>query len=147
MKRIVAALTFSALLSSTAVAQTQGGEDQALPSGFQTVPVLKSTTSAEGNPFQFPQTGTAEITSVIGTVEPGGRTPRHKHPVPVFVYVLEGDLEVQTEGAEARTYGAGQAFIESTDSWHQAFNRGTSPTKILVVFMGAEGNPTTVTQE
>lgn len=150
MKWLLATITASALIMSSAVAQEQaqgGEENQALPSGFQTTPVLKSGTSAEGQPIQFPQTDKPEITAVLGTIEPGGRAPRHQHPIPVFVYVLEGELEVQTEGADPRTIKAGEAFIESTNSWHQAFNRGSTPTKILVVFMGEEGKPTTVASQ
>jgi hypothetical protein len=31
--------------------------------------------------------------------------------------------------------------------WHQAFNEGDQPTKILVVFFGEEGKPTTETKK
>jgi quercetin dioxygenase-like cupin family protein len=128
---------------SLAASSASGQDDQALPSGFETQAVLKSTKTADGDPLQLPTAGQAEIVSVIGTLEPGGRTARHKHPVPVFVYLLEGDLEVQTEGGEPRQYKPGDAFLESVDRWHQAFNNGSSPTKLLVVFIGEEGKPTT----
>lgn len=115
----------------------------ALPSGFATEPVLKSGMTADGDQLVLPG-GTPEIVSVIGTIEPGGRTARHQHPVPVYVYVLDGALEVQTEGRDVRHYGAGEAFLESIDRWHQAFNNGSVPTRILVVFIGEEGKPTTI---
>jgi len=67
--------------------------------------------------------------------------------VPVFVYVLDGELEVQTEGEEARRYKAGEAFLESIGRWHQAHNKGDAPTRILVVFMGEAGKPTTIAAE
>jgi len=128
-------------------AHPAGGEaDQALPSGFKAEPVLKESTTADGDPLQLPG-GTAEIISVIGTLDPGGRTARHQHPVPVYVYVLEGEIEVQTEGGEPRQYKQGDAFLESMNKWHQAFNKGQSPTKILVVFIGEQGKPTTVTSQ
>jgi len=72
------------------------------------------------------------------------RTARHQHPVPVFVYVLEGTLTVQADGEQPREYTSGKAFIEDVNHWHQAFNKGTAPVKILVVFMGEEGKPTTI---
>lgn len=120
-------------------------QDDALPQGFTTESVLKSTTTADGDPLQLPS-GTPEIVSVIGTLEPGGQTARHQHPVPVYVYVLEGELEVRGDEGEPRTYSAGEAFLESVNRWHQGFNTGDAPTKILVVFIGAEGEQTTTTE-
>lgn len=141
MKWILAIVALIALPLATAVAQ-----DSALPSGFAAKPVLKSTVTADGDPLALPS-GTPEIVSVIGTIEPGGRTARHQHPVPVFVYVMEGELEVQTEGGEPRNYKAGDAFLESVGHWHQAFNKAEGQTSILVVFIGEEGKPTTVASQ
>jgi quercetin dioxygenase-like cupin family protein len=136
---VVAALSAVAWSFSPALAQ----DNMALPQGFKAEPVLKSGKTADGDPLKFPATEKAEIVSVIGTLEPGGRTALHQHPVPVYVYLLEGSLTVKTEGGEPRNYKAGQAFLESVNKWHQAFNEGDQPTKILVVFMGEEGKPTT----
>jgi quercetin dioxygenase-like cupin family protein len=144
MKSYLAAAAAFALSLSPAVA---GESDSALPSGFAAEPVLKSSATADGDAFAYPQSGKPEIVSVIGVVEPGGRTARHQHPVPVYVYLLEGELEVQTEGKEVRHYRAGEAFLESIGHWHQAFNNGKTATKILVVFVGEEGKPTTVSSQ
>ena len=136
---------FPTVLISTVLPISAAVAQDALPSGFTAEPVLKTAQTADGDPLKLPQDN-AEIVSVIGTIEAGGRTARHQHPVPVYVYVLEGALEVQTEGGEPRSYKAGEAFMESVDRWHQAFNTGDSSAKILVVFIGEEGKPTTVTE-
>jgi quercetin dioxygenase-like cupin family protein len=115
-----------------------------LPSGFETKSLIKSGKTADGDVLQYPKTEKPEIIAVTGTIQPGGRTPLHQHPIPVFVHVMEGELEVQTEGKETRSYKTGDSFIESVNRSHQAFNKGTSPAKILVVFVGEEGKPTTV---
>ena len=141
MRHVIVPAVAAALLASTSVTSAQ----DALPSGFQAESVLKATKSADGDPLQYPQSA-AEIVSVIGTIEAGGRTARHQHPVPVYVYVMEGSLEVQTEGGNPRSYKAGDAFMESVNRWHQAFNKGEDQAKILVVFIGEEGKPTTVTE-
>ncbi|MEX2127225.1 MAG: cupin domain-containing protein [Xanthobacteraceae bacterium] len=119
------------------------GQD-ALPAGFKTQPLLKTGQTRDNEPIVYPKSGKAEIISVIGTIEPGGRTPLHEHPVPVLVYILEGELELQTEGGQPHKYKAGEAYIESLNRKHQAFNRGSAVTKILVVFVGEEGKPTTI---
>lgn len=141
MKRflIAAGLALSATL---ALAQSQ--DQQALPSGFETKSVLKTGQTRDNDPIRFPQTDRPEIVSVVGTIQPGGRTPLHQHPVPVYVYVLEGEIELQTEGGQPHPYKAGEAYIEALNRKHQLFNRGSQPARILVVFMGEESKPTTV---
>ena len=146
MKRATSFVAFGALATlSWSLAPAFGQDDSALPQGFEAQPVLKSTTTADGDPIQF-ATGKPEIVSVVGTLAPKGRTALHQHPVPVFVYVLEGTLIHKTEGGEARTYEAGQAFLEDVNVMHQASNESDKPAKIIVVFMGEEGKPTTVTE-
>ncbi len=152
MKRLLIASVSSLFLITAAAAQQPApaqvaqasGEDQALPKGFKITPVLKSSQTASNMPVEYPKTGKAEIVSVIGELEPGGRTALHQHPVPVFVYVLEGTIIVQAQGGEPREYKAGQAFIEDVNHWHQASNKGGAPVKILVIFAGEQGKPTTV---
>jgi quercetin dioxygenase-like cupin family protein len=60
------------------------------------------------------------------------------------VYVLEGEIAIEADDNPARTYKAGDAFAESVNTWHNGYNRGSVPTKILVVFAGEEGQPVTV---
>jgi quercetin dioxygenase-like cupin family protein len=141
----VAILGFASLVLVTAgSAQQAAPGSDALPKGFKTTPVLKSTQTANNMKIQYGQSGQAEVVAVIGELEAGGQTARHQHPVPVFVYVLEGTIIVQADGGQPREYTSGKAFMEDVNHWHQAFNKGTTPAKILVVFMGEEGKPTTI---
>jgi quercetin dioxygenase-like cupin family protein len=105
--------------------------------------LLKTNTTRDNDPIVYP-TGSPQIISVIGTIEKDGRTALHEHPVPVFVYVLEGEIEVRSKEGEPHRYKAGEAFIESVGREHQAYNVAHSASKILVVFMGEDGKPTTV---
>lgn len=116
----------------------------ALPAGFKTQPLLKTGQTRDNEPIVYP-TGKPEIISVIGTIEPGGCTPLHEHPVPVYVYVLEGEVELQTEGRQPHKYKPGEAYIEALNRKHQLFNKSTAVAKVLVVFVGEEGKPTTIT--
>ncbi|PST26941.1 cupin domain-containing protein [Mesorhizobium plurifarium] len=139
MKRICATTTCLAVLTaSTAFAQ-----DNPLPEGFETQPLVKSSVSRDNEPIAYPA-GKPEMISVIGTLAKGGRTALHEHPVPVYVYVMEGEVEVRTEGKEPHRYKAGEAFIETQNRRHQAFNVADAPSKILAVFIGEQGTPTTV---
>jgi len=142
----LAAAGLAVFLAGTASASgpAAAGADQALPSGFETRSVLRTGETRDGAPFAYPRTDRPEIVSVLGTIEPGGRTPRHQHPVPVYVHILEGEVELVTEGGQPRRYRAGEAYIESLNRNHQLFNRGKAPARLLVVFVGEKGKPTTV---
>jgi quercetin dioxygenase-like cupin family protein len=144
MRHLLIATLTSLVLVTAGTAQQSATDNQALPKGFRTTPVLKSVQTASNTKIRYAKSGQAEVVSVIGELEPGGRTSRHQHPVPVFVYILEGTLTVQADGGAPREYASGQAFLEDINHWHQAFNKGTAPVKILVVFMGEEGKPTSV---
>jgi quercetin dioxygenase-like cupin family protein len=119
--------------------------DDPMPAGFQTEPLLKTGQTRDNDPIAYPSGAAPEITAVTATIEAGGRTPLHEHPVPTFVYVLQGAVELETEGRDPHTYRAGQAYIEALDRPHQLFNRGNGPAKLLVVFVGEQGKAPTVT--
>jgi len=118
-------------------------QDNPLPAGFTAQPLLKSGVTRDNEPFVYPG-GKPEMISVIGTLEVNGRTALHAHPIPVYVYVLEGEIELRTDGKQAQRYKAGDAFIESQNHKHQAFNVANGPTRLLVVFVGEAGKPTTI---
>lgn len=118
-------------------------QSDALPAGFATEPLIKTSVTRDNEAIVYP-TGTPEMTSVIGTLEKDGRTALHEHPVPVYVYVMEGEIELKSEGGIPHRYKAGEAFIEAQNRKHQAFNLADGPSKLLVVFVGEQGQPTTV---
>lgn len=143
--RISTSLAVASALFLTAP-HLASAQDEALPAGFTTEPVIRATTNRDGDPISLP-TGTTEIISTVATLEPDGRTPLHQHPVPVYAYVLEGEVELRTEGGDPQRYAAGEAWLESQNRMHQAFNVGNDPAKLLIVIIGEEGQAPTVTPE
>lgn len=141
MKNVVFAGLILAGSALGAVAQHSGSNP--LPEGFESKPLLKSSATRDKDPIKYP-TGQPELTSVIGVIQPNGRTPLHEHPIPTYVYVLEGEVELQTDGGAAQRYKAGEAYIESLNRKHQLHNKGSAPARVLVVFIGEDGKQTTV---
>ena len=119
----------------------------AIAQGAKTDVILKSGKTADGELIHYPAGPSPEITSAIVTLEPGGRTALHRHPVPVFAYILEGTLTVKVEGHEPRSYKQGDSFLETVGHWHQGFNEGDKQVKVLAVFLGEKGEPTTVAKQ
>lgn len=72
---------------------------------------------------------------------------RHYHPGPVYVYVLEGELTVETEDG-TQTYAAGQLYPEPVNRTMQAKNlSGSDGVQLLVFQVGDAGKPMMVKAE
>jgi len=59
--------------------------------------------------------------------------------VPLFAYILEGELTVDYGGKGERTYRAGDGFMEAMDERHDGRNSGQGSVKILAVVIGEQG--------
>jgi len=79
------------------------------------------------------------VTAAIVTLAPGARTIAHQHAVPLFAYVLEGEITVDYGEQGKRTYRQGDAFMEAMAVTHFGVNNGSGPMRLLAVYMGAEG--------
>lgn len=106
--------------------------------GLKATTVMQDTKTVTGQALQFPQSRN-QITAVLLEIMPGGEVGRHQHPVPTFVYVLEGSVTIEMEGRPSHAYRQGEAYLEAINTWHNAYNRGTTTAKLLVVFAGEEG--------
>jgi len=108
-------------------------------------PALLSTgTTVLGQTFSYPTGAPAKVTAAIITFLPGEATGWHQHDVPMFGYILEGEITVDYGAAGSRVYRQGDALMEAIDVAHNGRNTGTGNARILAVFMGADGVPNTV---
>jgi D-alanyl-D-alanine dipeptidase len=105
--------------------------------------LLQARRTTTGEPLAWPG-GTAEVTAQIVTIAPGQTTGWHRHGVPTFGYILAGELEVEYDGIGRRVLKEGDNLMEAMKTAHNAVNLGTEPVRILAVFMGAAGKPTTM---
>jgi quercetin dioxygenase-like cupin family protein len=73
------------------------------------------------------------------TVQPGAQFPWHSHAGPVLVNIISGALAyIPAETCAARTYSAGQAFIDPGHGHvHTAVNPGPDPTVFIATFFEA----------
>jgi quercetin dioxygenase-like cupin family protein len=97
-----------------------------------------------GQTFSYPAGAPAKVTAAIVTMLPGEQTGWHKHDVPMFGYILEGEITVDYGAAGTRVYRKGDALMEAIDVAHDGRNTGAGNARILAVFMGADGVPNTV---
>lgn len=131
-------------LAILAMAAPAAAEDQ---SGLQyqnlLTPLLSGGVDVLGNPLRYPE-GEVNITSAIVTIPPGGTTGLHKHEVPLFAYILEGELTVDYGEGRINTYRVGDTVFEAMNVPHNGVNTGTVPMKLLAVYMGGGGKANTV---
>lgn len=107
--------------------------------GYPSVPLLSTGTTIAGETLHYPTGGPAHVTAAIITLGPGAKTILHRHGVPLFGYILDGELTVDYGDRGKRTYRKGDAFMEAMDVPHFGVDTGKDPVRILAVYMGAEG--------
>jgi quercetin dioxygenase-like cupin family protein len=105
---------------------------------YPATPLLSTGTSILGETIRYPKSGPAHVTAAIVTLEPGAKTIMHKHGVPLFAYILDGELTVDYGRHGTRTYVQGQSFMEAMAVAHFGVNNGSQPVRLLAVYMGAK---------
>ena len=100
--------------------------------------LLSSSQTVIGQAIAYPQ-GVPKVTAAIISLEPGRETGMHLHRAPLFAYILSGELTVDYGADGLRVFKEGNAFLEALNSDHNGRNTGSAVTRILAVYMGAEG--------
>jgi quercetin dioxygenase-like cupin family protein len=111
---------------------------------ISSAPLLSTGTTIVGETLHYPTNGPAHVTAAIVTLAPGAKTVLHRHGVPLFAYILEGELTVDYGDRGKRTYRQGDALMEAMDVPHFGADAGPQPVRILTVFIGADGAPADV---
>tara|TARA_R110001592_G_scaffold135624_1_gene351972 strand:- start:1384 stop:1818 length:435 start_codon:yes stop_codon:yes gene_type:complete len=69
---------------------------------------------------------TATVVEVI--LGPGQAGSAHRHPGPVFVYVIEGEYELGIDDQPTNVFKAGESFYEPTNCLHRVSRNPSSET-------------------
>ena len=79
----------------------------------------------------------AKATTVEVTIEPGQGSPPHRHPGPVFGYVIEGEYDWAIDDQPAKTLKAGDTFYEPTGCLHRVSKNPSdkTTTRVLAVVL------------
>jgi quercetin dioxygenase-like cupin family protein len=94
----------------------------------------------------LPEIPGKEVLMLTVTTPPGGASAAHRHDAEVYVYMLEGSMVMQVDGAAPVTLRPGDTFHESpTDIHRQSANASkTRPAKFLVFMIKEKGKPVTL---
>ena len=78
----------------------------------------------------------AKATTVELTIAPGQSSAPHRHPGPVFGYVVEGEYEWAIDDQPAKVLKAGETFYEPTGCLHRVSkNPGKVKARVLAVVL------------
>ena len=79
----------------------------------------------------------AKVTFVEVTLEPGQASAPHRHPGPVFGYVLEGEYEWAVDDKPAKVLKVGETFYEPTGCLHRVSKNPAAKgkTRVLAVVL------------
>ena len=102
----------------------------------------QSSVSWDGAIIESYPSGNPEILVKKITMPVGYTTPIHKHPNPMAVYVIKGEIEIVNEQGDSRKFSENEVLIASVDSWHIGRNIGSVPAEIVTFYMGTiDGEP------
>jgi quercetin dioxygenase-like cupin family protein len=100
-----------------------------------------------GQTIVWPTKAPAEASIMTVEIPPGKETGWHKHPVPIFGYVLSGTLTVKFADGKTKTLHQGDAMAEAVNVLHNGTNQGTEPVKLIIFVAGEKNVPFTVKNE
>ncbi len=138
MTRLLLALGLTVALLSGARAEDATPQYQNL-----LTPLLQGGVDVLGEPLTYPA-GPLNITAATVTIPSGGETGWHSHHVPLFAYILEGELTVDYASKGIRIYKAGDSVLEAMNWPHNGRNLGSVPVRLLAVYMGGGDSTNTV---
>lgn len=138
--KLVKQLLITALLFTTASAYalthldgTIAYEDiEAMP-----IVIVGAPKTTLGQDFKYPA-GQPLIKAFNIEIPVGKQTNLHKHLVPLYVYIVSGDLEVDYGSKGKKIYKAGSSYVEAIDWCHIGKVSGKKPVKVIGVYLGEQ---------
>lgn len=96
--------------------------------------ILITDKTVIGQSIHYPS-GSPQITSKIVSIPIGAETGPHIHEVPMFAYIMEGEITVDYGEKGIKTFLKGDSIVEAINYTHNGKNNGDKPTEILIVLM------------
>ena len=103
-------------------------------------PLMDATDNIIGQKIVYPA-GTPQIQSELIVIPPGQVTEWHTHAVPMYAYLIEGELSIDYGEKGLKSLKSGEAMLEAQNWPHRGKNISKAPAKVLVVYIGAAGVP------
>ena len=101
------------------------------------IPMIGANKTIIGQEFKFPS-GTPLIKAFNIEIAPGKKTDIHQHLVPLYVYVVSGELEVDYGSKGKKVIPAGSSYVEAMNWCHYGKSSGKGSVSVIGVYLGQE---------
>lgn len=135
---------FLPIMAAIGIACAEQPTSHNYSTSIQVTPLLQTSKTAAGQPMSYPVTNNPEFTAILVEIPPGAETGWHKHPFPCYAYMLSGEVSVELESGTVNHFGAGEAFVEVTNMFHNGKNLGSEPAKLVMFVTGEKNKPFTI---
>ena len=134
----VAAL--GALLASSALAQPVADKTQTTGGSESIASLPDLNTTSAGEPLHYLSTPEPVVSSDVLTVPPGGVSRWMIHPVPAYLYVLQGDLTLEFVDGKAADVPYGTSVPAVTNEMAPGTKRRSNTASLSCSISGFEGD-------
>lgn len=133
--------TIAAVLISTGLLGMQAAKAPTPSSNPLQVKTLLQTDKAwDGKPYSTYPTGHPQLSVLQITIPPHTRMEWHRHPIPNAAYVVNGELDVETQDGQKAHFTKGEVVAETVGVWHRGVTKDQAA-DLLVFYAGAPGVP------
>jgi quercetin dioxygenase-like cupin family protein len=89
----------------------------------------------------LPKADYQKVNVITVDYAPGGTSPKHRHDVAVFAYVVDGEIESQLAGEDLKLFRSGEMWYEPPGTVHLVSRNASQekPAKLLVFYVQEEG--------
>ena len=105
------------------------------------IPFIAAGKTILDQTYAYP-TGAPRIQSYMVTIAPNKPTDVHAHAIPVLVYLVSGQMEVDYGSKGKRTIKAGESYVEAINWCHQGRAAGGKGVTVMVTYLGQENADT-----
>lgn len=92
-----------------------------------------------GQDFKYPS-GVPLIKAFDIVIPAGKQTSLHSHAIPLYAYIISGELEVDYGSKGKRSFKSGSSYVEAINWCHIGKSLNNQPVRIIGVYLGQE-NP------
>lgn len=132
-------VAFACLLSHFLIANAYAEQD----SPFVAKDLLDTHQTWNGEVIQYPVGDKAKIKMMEFTIKANTQTPDHCHGVNEVIYILEGELMVETLDGKKKLLKQGDVAVEPLKTFHHGIS-GPNGVKLLATYIGTKDRPEAV---
>jgi quercetin dioxygenase-like cupin family protein len=114
------------------------GKSSHISSGASSKTVMDTEKNIIGQKIIYPA-GQSRIFSQVIDLPPHASIPWHEHLVPMYAYIIKGEIVVDYGSEGVKTIREGEAMVEAVNFRHKGANITNKTAKILIVYISASG--------